>query len=139
MNASLLTTTARSLFALALTFMILFGGVAESIHNAQVGHEICPEHGEVLHVASGHAQWDHVQSSHGHGVRVQPAEQAAEHDHCLFATLLGSSNSPWTGGPTRIVVPHTASVRPLRATVARPDAIPPLSFAPKHSPPVRAV
>ncbi len=130
-------TLRRLCAALALIALILVGRFAESMHSAEVGHRVCPEHGELLHVANVH---DHADESDVPvGAQVIPAKSAPEHHHCQIANFLNSSGASWTPAHTdshAFLVPGVADA--ARAESARVTRAP-LSFAPKHSPPAHTV
>jgi hypothetical protein len=139
--------------ALVLSALILFSSLAQTVHESLVTHAICPEHGELLDVAPLHvdvsaadeaalANIDAANPSaadrdatHPH---AKPSGAPAGHDECWFATLLRPGSTHWVSAPAHLVpltrVAFNDAIRPC----VRAAAIPPLSFAPKHSPPARA-
>ena len=143
--------------ALVLAGLILLGSLAQTLHHATVGHAVCPEHGELVHVALPHG---HDAATgivpHAHEAQrcegedenedvdasttalAEPSEAPAEHDPCLLSTLLRPGSSPWLATNVR-VVPQAEPCRPAVVHAAvRAAAVAPLTFAPKHSPPARA-
>jgi hypothetical protein len=136
----------RFVHVVALIALILFGSLAQTIHESTVHHAVCPEHGELLHVerapAEGGARATNgsllVEQPSRSDEHAGPSSAGPEHDVCWFATLLRPGSSPWIGTSIRFVHPACSfCFRPVRASV-RVAAVAPLSFAPKHSPPARA-
>jgi len=135
MHRHLSNSTRRLLSALVLAALVLVGRLAESIHSSQVGHVVCPEHGELLHVADAHGHASSTATDVPLGARVVPHAGAAEHHHCLLATLFWSSGSTWTPAQTAFSLRTLVEVRSVAHSECARFSLPPLSFAPKHSPP----
>lgn len=130
-------SVARCLHAALLIALLFVGRVAESIHSAQAGHVVCPEHGEILHVAS--LEEGATDASVPVGARATPAAGPLEHDHCFLGALLWSSGASWTLDSTCTRAVDGALDTPQVTVRGARFALPPLCFAPKHSPPARAV
>jgi hypothetical protein len=139
----------RLVRALLLSALLLFGALAQTVHESTVVHAICPEHGEILDVgprvdasvavaAHEHATGAHATARGEDGPRAQSSGAQAGHDECLFATLLKADSVTWIGAPSH-PVPLAREARDEAVDAARVAAIPTLSFAPKHSPPSRSV
>jgi hypothetical protein len=154
----------RFVDALVLSALLLFGALARIAHQSSVEHAVCPEHGELLHVASSHDATLHgahprgahsddatsTKSVHAHetersapdacqqGPRAQPAGEKDSHEACWFATLSRPDSAPWSGVPLRFVPPAPERADATVDADARVAAIPTLSFAPKHGPPIRS-
>ncbi len=129
----------RFLAALALIALVLVGRIAESIHSAQSGHVICPEHGEMLHVAAANDADLAPDSTPTQGPRVRPSGAHGEHEHCLLVNLLWSSGASWCAEES---VPHLFDpkiVDGARSARETRFALAVLCFAPKHSPPARTI
>lgn len=139
MNSASSHRPRRLLAALALITLVIAGRFAESFHTASLGHAVCPEHGELMHVADVHEHADASDHDVPTGARIQPIETSAEHDHCLFATLLWSSGATWMPAETHDCSFACVSERVLVRIDCTRFTLPPLSFAPKHSPPARVV
>lgn len=150
--------------AIALAFLIVLGGLLETVHRAQVRHAICPEHGELVHADVGHgfAQVDpiahdehgacaaesargetlasrHSHDTDDHGPSVTSTRHAElVHEHCVFEALLRTSASVWSDVRGGYHVPLGVVVHRADVPEIPPVSLPVLSFAPKHSPPARA-
>lgn len=130
--------------AVALTLLLLFGGLAQIVHDSQVAHIVCPQHGELLHVdhaeraPAADAETALAADPGGDGSRAESAHHPQGHHHCALATLLRPGSSSFIGASLHAVQPALAGVaRVVRAEV-RAAPIAALVLAPKHSPPARA-
>jgi len=119
--------------ALALLAVALLGGeqVLPSLHYALVRHEVCPEHGELVHV--GQARHEVVQ--HGRTAHFETgAVEEAPHAHC--GSLPASTQA---AAPVATAAGCPLPERSLVATIVPRASVTPsanvLSFAPKQSPP----
>ncbi len=135
----------RFVHALVLSALLLFGALAQTVHEATVAHAVCPEHGELLDVARSAAIASHthdhdrgatVPDCESTGPRAAPSSEESGHDECWFATLLKPGSAPCVESLAHFVPPRGSWIEVIDARV-RVAAIPTLSFAPKHGPPAR--
>jgi hypothetical protein len=110
----------------------VFAHLAGTLHFALISHEICADHGELVHRASASGLKQH----RSNGPVAAPSSAGEEHDHCPVA---GRRHEHVTVGEARAV--HVAPA-PLALTpaVARAASVAPsraalLLAAPKQSPP----
>lgn len=138
------TNVLRRLGTLACALLFLWTNIATSVHMLAVRHAVCPDHGEIVHVAVDaasthtHAHDDathaHEHSSRAHDAEVSAGLDEQAHDVCGFAT---------TARPTSPPSKHFVSLaRPLAqlavdplARAPRREAFARILLAPKHSPP----
>ena len=82
-RVSLLPSTRRGRFGAALAALLLVALVAEVAHRASVGHVVCPEHGELTHVAQAGAP--STSSTWDGAPRVVPSDHGEpSHEHCAL-------------------------------------------------------
>jgi hypothetical protein len=135
MSARPVDRTSRLLRALALIVLVLAGRFAGSFHAAESNHVVCPDHGELLHVADAHDHGDDHAEGAPLGAGIRPVDAPDAHEHCLLETLMWASGTTWLPADVHaVVVPGVAAPAVVTDRGAR-FALPPLSFAPKHSPP----
>lgn len=124
--------------ALASALLLLLAGAQAlpSLHFVLVAHEVCPEHGEILHADDG-------ASSHAPGSTWRGAEVAAgselehEHEHCSVALRPGPPEL--SGAELACDASGALPVAELVAPAARERAhssVALLAYAPKLAPPV---
>ncbi len=128
--------SARTLVALltaSVAWLIAVSQVAATLHFALISHEICADHGEVVHAD----ERDHASDHHVGGPLAQTPDEHAGHDHCPVlgrrlehATLYGAP-------PATVSAPRVAACAPAAAaTDTVPSRAELLLAAPKQSPPV---
>lgn len=117
--------------------LIVSGRLLAALHEADAGHVVCPEHGEVLHVA--HVEVDSSSDVPvSPGPLVRPVTTAEGHEHCVFAGWFAEAQTSWCHPDAW---PWRAQGASWDTSIPRTDTRhvrEPLSFAPKHSPPARA-
>ncbi len=103
----------------------LLGALSIRVHQIQVMHAVCADHGEVIELTEAPAQSDR-----------DPARSAPEaHDHDHGCPLDSLADDPGEQEETVLPLPAVrASTVPLLARAQAPRG-PPLSYAPKTSPP----
>jgi hypothetical protein len=135
----------RSAAKLRVTTLVVFvlflvGSIASSLHMALVRHAVCPEHGEVVHVAPTPDAPVCASAAHDHhDVRwaaLPASSDDAGHDHCPVATQARVRDVAWT--PVRVVVQKDGAplARACAPASPRVPAFARFYLAPKHSPPV---
>ncbi len=126
------TPLAARLFALAVVLLASASQLSSSLHNAFVEHELCAEHGELVH---GELTSQVAPRAEAPDVVTGVEEISAHgHDHCLVAALQQSASlAPLSPSP-KVAWPPSVE-RPVASAVEQsPHA--PLARAPKGSPPV---
>jgi hypothetical protein len=123
--------TARAL-ALILVVSWLAAATSSQIHGMVAQHVVCPEHGKLEEVHH------HLDDGHEHQGLDQVSAPGTSLHHsgnhgCVFLTGFASAEPPVFTTPTVRV--EADSLDPLPPGVGGPRA-PPLSFAPKTSPPL---
>ena len=119
--------------------MLVLGQLLGALHFALVKHVVCPEHGEITHVASGFTQWVSSSSDSSTGVfNTRPfdstrTEIGDDHQHCLVQALRRDGATR-----TRVLAPVISRESPdcalwLASTPHKESAL--FRLAPKHSPP----
>lgn len=121
----------RTLAVLALAVLLLFEGLASTLHRATVRHAVCPEHGELLDVAH------HPDPSPQEEGPADPGEDPhdSHHDACAFV-LLDLDRRPEFHGDLVLRGPEEATA--VATPKDQPEGrltVPRILFAPKHSPP----
>lgn len=134
----------RALSASVACFVVL-SQLSAFLHFVVVSHDVCPEHRELVHSASGEgaaAAHSADPAAHARDDSVDTAESSRSpdtghgHDHCIVCALrrehatLGRAASP---------VPPSLGPEPLlagHASALIPSPIPLYLLAPKNSPPV---
>ena len=121
---------ARALAALAALLVAGEHGIA-SLHQALTAHEVCAEHGELVHAGEHEAQT----ASHAPVPAVEPgASVEASHHHC-GAVPAAPMRAPTPRAQTLVFAPELgvfAQAEPFESVVSTPDV---LAYAPKLSPP----
>lgn len=128
---------ARVLLGLAVVlaaWVVVLAQLASTLHFALISHEVCAQHGELLHRASGLASHP---SHHEPGAAALPAGAGAEHDHC---PLLGHRHDQAAvlASPRLELAPPTATLAAAgrEGLTLTPSRARLLLSAPKQSPPV---
>jgi len=126
----------RSFLAVSLAVLWFTAPITSELHFLLVEHSVCLEHGVLTEEESAEGGEVEQQHAHEHGegpVLASSAPHDEGHDHdCGF--LLPPS--PNLGSSVAILVqPSTQSFPSLRVSDASAPRAPPLSFAPKTSPP----
>jgi hypothetical protein len=121
-----------ALLATAAGWLVALSHLTAALHFALVSHEICQDHGELVHAGS-HAE---RRAPSGRRAAALPASAHADHDHCpLWTRRLEQAAvfdapslqvSPAAPAPGRVALADVAST-PSRARR--------LLTAPKQSPP----
>jgi hypothetical protein len=134
------TTALQRSLALGLALFALVGQLSSSAHLLLVRHAVCPEHGELIHAASGEPRRsEHAKAPDGKLALVQASadgdEFADAHGHCPIATHRRERGVP-SAAAARIEAAD--SVRALyiptqQQAFAFGGAL--LLLAPKNSPP----
>ena len=85
-RVSSLPSTRRGRFGAALAALLLVALVAEVAHRASVGHVVCPEHGELTHIAQAAAP--STSSTWDGAPRVVPSDHGQpSHEHCALGCV----------------------------------------------------
>lgn len=118
------------------TVALLYGLVAAGpLHLVLDHHELCPEHGELVHGDGSPAQLDD-DDTHGR----LPADGSVPHGHdrdrCDYALILGAPGEP-APPSTSLALERKTALAELHFRISgAPQPIATLSLAPNHSPPV---
>ena len=126
----------RPLLASFLALLWVTAPLTPQLHLLLVQHSVCPEHGELTEEGSYGAEGAQQQDAHEHFVGAVLASTTVHdegHDHsCAF--LLAPS--PNLGSEIALLVqPHAFNFPSLQLGDVSAPRAPPLSFAPKTSPP----
>ncbi len=129
-------TAPRLALGLALSFLawlVVLSHLASTLHFALISHEICADHGELVH---GSAALEPHGEAHESGPAASPGDTHPGHDHCAE---LGRRNEhvavlATPGLEIACVVTHSEP-RVDAGTVVRPARSRLLLSAPKQSPP----
>jgi hypothetical protein len=118
---------ARRLVAAAAAFALVAASVVSLAHRVEERHEVCAEHGELIHVGNG---W----------VEATPADALVESDagtehgeHCLLASVVQSTLEIEGASLAMVPPPDALEIAPAAVAVARGALY---RLAPKNSPPV---
>lgn len=140
-------TVLRRLGTLVCAVSFVWTNIATSVHMLAVRHAVCPDHGEIVHVAAdaapehthtGHAHADHSHEHDGsvpvHESELSAALDEQAHDVCGFATTARPTSPPSklfasAAKPLAHVAFDALASTPRRESFAR------ILLAPKHSPP----
>lgn len=122
------------LVAVLAAWVVVLAQLASTLHFALISHEVCAQHGELLHRAVGLVP----QTTHRDpGAAALPAAPDAEHDHC---PLLGRRHDHATliASPRVELAPPLATLEPAgrEGATLTPSRTRLLLSAPKQSPPV---
>ncbi|MFN0242459.1 MAG: hypothetical protein ACKVWV_06150 [Planctomycetota bacterium] len=138
------TTVLRRLGTLACAVMFLWTNIATSVHMLAVRHAVCPDHGEIVHVAvdaaSGHTHahddsaHPNEHSSRAHAAEISTALEEQAHDVCGFATT-ARPTSPPSKHFVSVARPHAHVALDSLASAPRRASFALILLAPKHSPP----
>ena len=120
----------------ALLLLLTAAQALPSLHFVLVAHEVCPEHGEILHAEDGAAS--HASDSTWRGpVATAGSELEHEHEHCAVAVR---PSSPELSGATLVCVASASlPIAQRLAAGARErgrSSVKLLAYAPKLAPPV---
>jgi hypothetical protein len=122
------------LVAVLAAWVVVLAQLASTLHFALISHEICAQHGELLHHAAGRVAHP---SHHDAGAAALPASPDAEHDHC---PLLGRrhDHTATLASPRLELAPPLALLEPRtrEGLIRTPSRARLLLSAPKQSPPV---
>jgi hypothetical protein len=124
--------------ALALVLSVLLVGshVLTAVHTALVPHEVCSEHGELVH-ADHHGELKEPAPAADPGSPAASPRAASEHshDHCSVVSRPAEEARVLPSTPAVVLTAFPlAEPRALVALLAAPASAPLLS-APKQSPP----
>lgn len=123
--------------ALALSAVFGLAQVLPVLHFVLVAHQLCAEHGELVHAEAGQAPAAHADESHAASSEARLVAAASEshaHDHC-GVVISGHAHG------VRLVSPrvclHASSYLEAALGSARPghSSIALLAYAPKLAPP----
>jgi hypothetical protein len=102
-----------------------------SFHQALTAHEVCADHGELVHSASTHLE----PAPHESGLGVeQGATAEAEHHHC-GAVPAAPTRAPVVASSEPVVAPPLAVVPSSQSFESSALSADVLAYAPKQSPP----
>jgi hypothetical protein len=110
--------------------LLLVGNVLAWVHESEVRHVTCAEHGEELHAVESKSE--PATSDDSRWVAIDG--QGGEHRDCSIARLLRTSTRTTSGSctPTVVIAVATAETTALVPRIAAVDVI---AIAPKTSPP----
>jgi len=122
------------LAAVLAAWVVVLAQLASTLHFALISHEVCAQHGELLHRASELVAHP---SHHDAGAAALPGGLDAEHDHC---PLLGRrhDHEAVLASPRLELAPPLATLEPAgrEGLAVTPSRTRLLLSAPKQSPPV---
>ncbi|HYO94231.1 MAG TPA: hypothetical protein VER33_06950 [Polyangiaceae bacterium] len=120
----------------ALLLLLTAAQALPSLHFVLVAHEVCPEHGEILHADDGAAS--HAPDSRWRGpVAAAGSELEHEHEHCSVA--LRPSSPELSCAALVCVASASLPIAHLLGPAARErgrSSLALLAYAPKLAPPV---
>jgi hypothetical protein len=126
----------RGLAALVATcaaWLVSISHAAAVLHFALISHQICADHGEVVHAEAA----AHATPTHASEPTAQATSDHAGHDHCpLLGRRLDHQALLDAPQATLDAPPVSAGVLPPTAIAATPSRAELLLAAPKQSPPV---
>lgn len=128
----------QSLKALAALLVVLLVGsqLLAALHQLLVRHEVCAEHGELIHVAA-HVETRSASRSASERSAFVAARAGHAHDHCAVLASAHEKRASVARTDTTIAAAPIAPRVSVLATGAEPrGGIDVLSVAPKQSPPV---
>lgn len=123
--------------AVATVALYALGSLSGLFHLAFTRHEVCPEHGKLVHAGHLHGAGATAPGPEGPAVAGPPAPAPHGHDHCGIAGHLRES------GLAAPVADLAREAAPAGRAPSLPDErgyrpIAPLLLAPKNSPPAAA-
>jgi hypothetical protein len=138
-HVSRIAAPRRVLLALVTTvaaWLVVVSHLTTALHFALISHEICADHGELVHGSSGVHRGVNLDASARENAVALPGGEAEGHDHCPVLSRRIEHTAVLTGPSVR--VPSAAIERsPLNAS--RDGVVPSRSAlllaAPKQSPP----
>lgn len=136
LRPGILPRTGLGRAALLLAALLLGAQALDFGHRLAQAHEICAEHGELVHVDTSSLQADAARCGDG---ASQPAaapreDSAASHEHCGLAAL-GQPSLPTPIPAAAVSLPLEASRELPPVASERTSGIPLFLLAPKQSPP----
>jgi hypothetical protein len=120
-----------------VALLALTAQLGSAVHLALVSHVACPDHGELVEVATPRSADRASDATRSAALALDSSPAAAHgHDHCAIATFRREQSAAPRGHAAALPVP-----RSIASLVHLPDASPPpaialLSLAPKSSPPL---
>jgi hypothetical protein len=119
--------SARRLVAAALALALVAASVASVGHEIEERHEVCAEHGELIHVGSG---WVEASPTDA----IVEGDAGVEHgEHCLMAWVVQTSIDLSEAALQSPLPPASAGSSPALAAATGSELY---RLAPKNSPPV---
>ena len=129
-----MTAAAMRLVALVVLVATSGGQLAELVHRLVVSHEVCAEHGEVVH-GDGHGAPRPARPAEGVTIDAD-AEDDGGHEHCATACATLSPPATVAAAPVVAAAPAFAALTPaLPRGPPLAGGVPLLLAAPKTSPP----
>jgi hypothetical protein len=124
----------RVLSALALC-LVGGQGVLPSLHQAEVSHRVCAEHGELIDGSDSHAaEWDYAEpTSHDVSVGGTAEDDHGAHCDCVLGAFLSGSEARRADALDELGAEASSVIHVSAADSVTTEV---LSFAPKQSPPV---
>lgn len=102
-----------------------------SFHQALTAHEVCAEHGDLVHETSTHAG----PVALGSGVGVEQGASAEEDHHHCGAVPAAPTRAPVVAGSETVSAPPLALARASKSFEGAAPSADVLTYAPKQSPP----
>lgn len=130
--------------AAVVALLVAASSLSQAAHFLLVQHVVCAEHGELLEVGEGSGHG----ASSAHGANAHAADEhepgasrddlSAEHEHCQILAR-GQREQALPAAPVAGLEPAIAAIRATPAPTVSElrEQRPPLSLAPKTSPPNR--
>ncbi len=117
-----------------VAWLVVLSHLATTLHFALISHEICADHGELVHAS---AERTTSAPSHARGAVALPGSAHEAHDHC---PVLGRRHEQLAvlASPAAVVAPAVAVEAPQQrqGVALKPSRAALLLAAPKQSPPV---
>lgn len=130
----------RALLALVTTlaaWLVVVSHLTTALHFALISHEICADHGELVHGSSASHRSAAVPANAGDHAAALPGGTAEEHDHCPVLSRRIEHTAVLANTSVRlppVTVEHACLVTDRDGVVPSRSAL--LLAAPKQSPPV---
>ena len=124
--------------ALAFGVLLMGGQLLNSLHELLVPHEVCAEHGQLVHVSLDEPVSPEHSPDGSVGISAMPGEQHS-HEHCVLAARSGDDElaaPAAASGELVDAVPEASTVAAWSAATHGSDDV--IALAPKQSPPPRS-
>lgn len=126
-----------ALMTTAAAWLVVVSHLTTALHFALISHEICADHGELVHGTSASHRRVNIDPTKRENVAALPGGEEAGHDHCPVLSRRLEHTAILAGPSVRLssVAPACTGVSATRDG-AVPSRSARLLAAPKQSPPV---